>query len=225
MNTKSLLQTAAVTLGAIGVLATAGAASASAATVHPLTAKTQITNRLDGGGNGSWAYDTFNRVLSLQYLGKSADPAHATAPYMYDAQVRDTGTFKDIPGKYTPDQGGKDLGLILKPNQVTGTMEGSGQWGVFYASSKDARGLVPSHLNGPALNTLYPSSTWPELAFPQGTVFNGVSEFNYSYEYTVPATTVTHNGHKHVYKAQTWLDTASNGDGQLSHADGNITGR
>ena len=235
MNTRPLLTKAGLTLGAIGILATAGAASASAAVTRPLTAVTHITNRHDGGGNGNWAYDTFTRILRVQYLGKvtaaqiAANPALATTPYMYTASLSDTGTFKDIPGAFTPDQGGKDLGKVLKPNQVTGTMNGYGQFGVFYASHKDARGLVPSHLKGAELNALYPSSTWPELVFPAGTTFNGVSEFNFDYSYTVPAATITKVVHgKKVtvhLKAEHWQDSASNGDGQLPRGDGNITGR
>jgi hypothetical protein len=246
MNTRTLVTRAAVVAAAAGILGGAAATSASAAVTPAsrgtVTSVTHIHNRYDSGGNGNWAYDTFSRTLTVSYLGKvtpaqiAADPALAATPYEFNAQVSDTGTFKDIPGAFTPNQGGRNLGRVLKPGQVTGTMTGYGQWSVFYASAKDARGLAPRQLNGTALNALYPSATWPELAFPAGTAFSGVNEASYGYDYTVPAATVTRitykwvNGHKvpvkhvRVLRAQHWSDTALNGDGQLQH-DGNITGR
>ena len=106
------------------------------------------------------------------YLGKSADPAHTAAPYMYYATISDTGTFRDMPGALTPNQGGHNAGKHLRPGQVSGPMSGFGQWGVFYASAKAHKGLAPSVLKG-KVNDAYPSSTWPELAFPAGTTFAG----------------------------------------------------
>jgi hypothetical protein len=222
MNARSLLTKAGLAAGAITILATGAAASASAATTtahaqRAVTATTQISNRYDGGGGGNWAYDKFGRVLAVTYLGKSLDPAHAAAPYEYSATLTDNGTFRDIPGALTPNQGAPYTGRVLRPGQVTGTMSGYGYFGVFYASQKAHAGLVPTRLNGTALNSLYPSSTWPELAFPQGTLFSGVNEGWYSYTYTV----TLKNGTK--VTVQRWVDSAANGDGQLKY-DGNITG-
>jgi hypothetical protein len=167
----------------------------------------------------------------VYYLGKSSDPAHATAPFMYWAQVSDTGTFRDVPGALTPNQGGHNAGRVLRPGQVTGPMTGSGQWGLFYASSKAHNGLAPTVLKGVKLNALYPSSTWPELAFPVGTTFVGLAESWYDYNYqAVPFTkhvVKTINGKKVIVKVtgfrQHWEDAAFNGDGQLPR-DGNILG-
>lgn len=227
LTTKALLTTGAVAITAGSVLGTMGAASAA---VQPkaTVADTQITNRLDGGGHGNWAHDTFKRHLEVQFLGKSKDPAHKLAPFMYTAKVTDKGSFLDIPGKFTPNQGGKNHGKHLRPVQVGGPMSGYGQWQLFYASAKAHAGLVPSALKGAKLNALYPSATWPELAFPAGTTFTPLNEFNYDYDYyAVPvfkATTV--NGKKVTvitgYK-QHWEDSAANGDGQVKGA-GNILG-
>lgn len=234
---KSLLTKALLSAGAFAVLAgSAGTAVASAAThPAPTTAVTKITSRYDSGGNGNWATDNFTRTLALTYLGKSKDPAHATAPYMYSATLTDSnGSFKDIPFAYTPNQGGRDLGKVLKPTQVGGPMSGFGDFGLFYSSAKAnnphvfANEGVPVRLRGVTQNGEYPSSTWPELAFPAGTTFNGLNESWWGYTYQVPATThtVVINGVKHVIKtkAENWADTAWNGDGQLAPADGNITG-
>jgi hypothetical protein len=212
-------------LGATAAMA-ATASEASAATLtasHTVTATTQLRNRPDGGGNGYWAYDNFTRTLQLHYLGKSTDPAHATAPYMYWAQVNDLGTFKDMPGAFTPDQGGNDLGKVLKPTQVTGPMSGYGTWNVFYSSAKANKAFVPVRIpasqNG---NPAYASPVWPELAFPAGTTFSGLNETTYDYTYhAVPVK----NSHGVIIRyKQNWEDSSFNGDGQLPRGDGNITG-
>jgi len=222
---------------AAGVLATtAGAVAASASTGQgTITTVTQIANRYDNGGGGNhWAVNAYKRTLVLTYLGKSADPAH---PYAYSATITDAGSFTDLPGQLTPNQGGHNAGTVLKPVQVTGTINGSGQWGVFNASAKASRGLVPHALRTFALNSnpAYASPGWPGLAFPAGTSIVGLSESGYAYNYVVPAQTVTTyttawvNGHKVTVKhvkvlpAQHWADTAWNGDGQYKN-DGNITG-
>jgi hypothetical protein len=171
MKFSTILKGAAAA-AAIGGLAftTAGAASASTTSARqakPVEAITKIVNRQDGGGGGGpWAYDSFTRDLKVYYLGKSSDLAHASAPFMYWAQVSDTGTFRDMPGALTPNQGGHNAGRILRPGQVTGPMTGGGQWGLFYASAKAHNGLAPTKLRGVTLNAQYPSYNWPTLAFP-----------------------------------------------------------
>jgi hypothetical protein len=242
MNTKSLLTKAVLTAGAIGVLAGAGATAASAATTPAvrgeITAVTHISHRYDGGGAGNWAVDKFSRTLHIQYLGKSSNPAYAKTPYMYTATISDSGTFVNLPDQLAPNQGGRYLGEVMKPNQVAGSMTGSGQFSLFYASAKDAKGLVPRTLNSFALNAnpAYASPAWPQLAFPAGTTFSGVNEVGFGYYYHVPALTVTHVTYKWVHgkkvavkhvrvlKAQNWADTAWNGAGQAPR-DGQILGR
>jgi hypothetical protein len=224
---------AAAVIGGLAVT-TAGAASASTTSARqakPVEAITKIVNRADNGGGGPWAYDNFTRDLKVYYLGKSSDPAHASAPFMYWAQVSDTGTFRDMPGALTPNQGGHNAGRVLRPGQITGPMTGGGQWSLFYASSRAHNGLAPTVLKGVKLNALYPSSTWPELAFPAGTTFVGLAESWYDYNYqAVPFTKYvgkTVNGKQVIVKVtgfrQHWEDAAFNGDGQLPR-DGNILG-
>jgi len=233
MTITTIVEGAAAAIGGLAVT-TAGAASASttARQAKPVEAITKIVNRTDnGGGGGPWAYDNFARDLKVYYLGKSSDSAHATAPFMYWAQVSDTGTFRDMPGALTPNQGGHNAGRVLRPGQVTGPMTGGGQWGLFYASAKAHNGLAPTVLKGVKLNALYPSSTWPELAFPVGTTFVGLAESWYDYNYqAVPFTKYvvkTINGKQVIVKVtgfrQHWEDAAFNGDGQLPR-DGNILG-
>lgn len=216
------------------------AASASAATHHvtTTTATTNIKNRPDSGGGGNtWAIDRFSRQLVLNYEGRSIDPAMAATPYMYSAQLNDQGTFLDLPGQLTPNQGGHNLGKVLKPRQVAGTMKGNGYFGLFYSSTKAHSprsyanlGVEISENDHGVVTGLnfHGSSTWPELAFPAGTVFSGVNEVQFRYQYDVPAwnTFRTVNGHRVTihHPAQRWVDASYNNDGQVRSA-GNITGR
>lgn len=213
--------TAIVTAGVPLTLAASAHAATVPASHRAVDSVTKIINRADNGGGGQWAYDNFSRELKVNYLGKSTDPAMAATPFMYYATVSDQGTFRDMPGALTPNQGGHFAGKQLRPGQVSGPMTGSGAWGVFYASQRAHNGLVPTVLRGPALNALYPSSTWPELAFPTGTTFSGVNEVQYDYEYH--AVPVLSSKHVIIRYAQNWSDTSLNGDGQLQH-DGNIRG-
>src|SRR4249920_3606030 len=110
------IATGVISLSTLGAVAMT--ASASAATHPVLTSTTKIVNRLDGGGNGPWAHDNMTRTLHLTYLGKSHDVAYAATPFMYSATIQDQGTFRDIPGAFTPNQGGHNLGKHLRAGQV-----------------------------------------------------------------------------------------------------------
>lgn len=256
-TSTTLTRLGGVTLAAAALAVSLGAASSAHAATLPaarhgqtVTATTRIINRLDSGGNGDWAYDGFTRVLTVNYLGHvtpaqiAANPALAATPYEYDATLADgagspatpghpavaPGSFKDIPGAFTPNQGGRYADDVLRPTQVSGPMSGFGDFSLFYTSQRVnsprtfANAGVPIRLRGPVQNALYPSATWPMLAFPAGTIEAGLTEYDWGYTYTVPAKTVGPAGHRHVLRAQTWNDTASNGGGQLRY-DGNITGR
>ena len=213
--------------------ATAAPAGASVRQARPVEAITKIVNRADNGGGGQWAFDSMSRDLKVYYLGKSTDPAHAAAPFMYYATLADKGTFRDMPGALTPNQGGRYAGLTLRAVQVTGPMTGTGGWGLFYASQRARNGLAPTVLKGVKLNALYPSATWPELAFPAGTTFAGLTETSYDYNYqAVPFTRYVVKTDPKTHKKvivkvtgyrQHWQDASFNGDGQLAR-DGNILG-
>jgi hypothetical protein len=242
-STRTIIASAAAAASLIGA-AGLTVASASAAThkVTTSTAVTQIRNRPDSGGNGYWGIDKFQRTLVLTYQGKSHDPALAATPYGYTAELADQGSFLDLPGQLTPNQGGHDLGRVLRPVQVGGPMNGTGYFAEFFSSVKansprqylnlgveyreNDRGSVTS----PGFN---PSSTWPKLAFPATAVFSApLNEIQFDYTYTVPAyTTWTFtvvNGKAvkvaHLHKAQSWEDASWDSAGQIRSA-GNITGR
>jgi hypothetical protein len=226
---------AAILLGTAGQAAQASTLAAHPA--HPVEAITKIVNRADNGGGGQWANDSFTRTADVFYLGKvspaqiAANPALATTPFTYWAQVKDAGTFRNLPGQLAPNQGGRYAGVHMKAGQVSGPMTGTGQWGLFYASAKAQHGLAPGALKGNAVNALYPSSTWPELLFPAGTTFAGVTESGYDYAYQAAPFTKwvvkTVNGKPALVKIsgfhQRWEDASFNGDGQAQR-DGQILG-
>jgi hypothetical protein len=128
-KTNIIIASAAASASLLGV-AGMTAASASAATHHVVTttATTQIKNRPDSGGNGNWAIDRFSRTLVLNYEGRvsaeeiAANPALAATPYKYSAQLNDSGTFLDLPGQFTPNQGGHNLGKVLNVNPAVSAL-------------------------------------------------------------------------------------------------------
>lgn len=211
---------AVISAGTLGTIA-AEAGSASAKPLPVVSATTHIVNRFDNGGAGNhWARDTFTRTVKLVFLGKSTDPLHAAKPFMYYANLVDAkGTFVTIPGKLTPNQGGKYAGKHLPALQFSGIMNGTAQFPLFYASAKAHSGLVPTEIKGTALNQLYPSSTWPKLFFAPGTTFQGINENPYDYNYH--AKPVFNSKHKIIRYKLNWEDASWNLDGQLVR-DGNI---
>ena len=218
-----IVAAAVIGLGTAGTIA-AEAGSASAKPLPVLTANTHIVNRFDNGGAGNhWARDTFTRTFKLVYLGKSTDPAHAAKPFMYYGNMTDSkGTFVTIPGKLTPNQGGKYAGRHLPALQFSGVMNGTAGFPLFYASQRAHSGLVPTEIKGSALNQLYPSSTWPKLFFAPGTTFQGVNENPYDYNYFARPVFKIVKGKKVLTGyLRHWEDASWNGDGQLQR-DGNI---
>ena len=180
--------------------------------------------------------DQFDRTLTVDYLGKSSDPAHAGGhPYEYTATIDDAGHVRQParpahpqPGRaqrradHEADPGGRHHDRRRPVRRLLRQRQGR-------------PGPGPARLGSFTLNAnpAYASPVWPELAFPAGTTFAGLNEAAYAYDYTVPAKTVVTytykwvNGHKvpvkhvRVLKAQDWKDTAFNGDGQLQW-DGNV---
>lgn len=190
--------------------ATPALASARPAVVHhpKVSAETLMTSRPDSGGGGDWAHDQFTRtvVIEQQTAAPLADcGTGATQCFLIaGAKLNDTaGTFTTISGALTPNQG-LHSGLHIT-GVVHGKMSGNGEFPAFYATELPNAHLVPPVNDGDA----NPSSTWPELAFPAGTQFAGLSEDHFSYTY--------HHG------MQQWTDSDTTSDGQSLTA-GDITG-
>lgn len=183
-------------------------AGASTGNLTGLNANTQLTNRPDSGGNGDWALDSIFRTLNIQLVGGTS------GHWDYVATVTDLGTFRTINHAYTPNQGTPYHNERIA--QVTaGRMSGNTTY-VFTASSLPDMNLVPKTETGaPAANSPQTTGYWFEQAFPAGTTFGGPGELGYTWFYQGPSCAPS--------GPQTWLDSSSNSDGQISSA-GNITG-
>lgn len=203
---------AALAASALVLVGTAPAlASAKPAVAHhpKVSAETAMTNRPDSGGNGNWANDDFTRTVTIDAqtsasLSNCPGSTSGECFLVAGAKLKDTaGTFTTISGAFTPNQG-------LHPGQhiasvVSGKMSGNGEFPAFYATELPDAHEVPGTNDGAA----NPSSTWPELAFPAGTQFYGLTEPTFSYTY--------HHG------AQQWVDSDTTASGQSLTA-GDITG-
>lgn len=218
---------AAILLGTAGQAANA-AVLTSAHQAKPVEAITKIVARPDSGGAGTWAFDGLSakapmtRTADVFYLGKSTDPALATTPYMYWGQLKDVGTFRNLPGQLAPNQGGKHAGQLMRLGQVSGPMAGTAQFGLFYASAKAHNGLAPTFLKG-TVNASYPTSSWLVNLFPAGTTFSGMALTTWDWQYhAVPKVKVV-NGHKVTVYTQNWDDGSYNLGGQTPRA-GQIVG-
>lgn len=201
---------AVATASAAGGLALP-AASAAPAVVHhrAVHALTIMLDRPDSGGNGNWADDNFAREARV---GRSTAVAvsncgtAATACFKISgAALTDVdGTFTTIRHAFTPNQGAPFTGEHIR-GVVDGRMSGTGSFGAFFATALPSASRVPEFNRG-ARN---PSGTWPELFFPPGTTFTGLSENVFSYSY--------HADGEH------WTDASTDSSGQVPAA-GNIRG-
>jgi hypothetical protein len=207
-----------ITAGVAGAALALGlSAAASASQQRPgTTAVTQVSQRLDSGGNGNWATDTFTRtlkvtgggVVSSSHCGGNS-PCQAWSAQLLDgANGGSQGSFTTIRGAFTPNQGAPFTGDHIR-HQTFGSFSGTGGFSVFYTASLASPSAlrVPTAVSGNAIG----SPVWPTLEWPTGTVFYSLNEDSFAYQYR---TTVSH---------QTWTDSGTNGDGQLPF-DGNITG-
>jgi hypothetical protein len=226
MNILTKLIPAGVLAAGLPLLASTTASASQAARPsarpHSITAITAMLNRDDSGGNGNWAKDSFVRVLTVTQQEPTVPPADcsptATVCYAFTASLKDAGSFRTIPGAYTPNQGGTDAGEHIR-GVVQGDLHGSGDFATFYATALPSAGLVPLFNTGDA----NPSYLWPELAFPAGTVFAGLNEDPWGYFYTAKVQTGV-RGHS-VVQTQRWADTSDlANDGGQGPTAGNITG-
>ena len=190
-------------LAAAGALALGGTAHAVPTTV---TGSTHVSERPDSGNGGTWAYDTFNRSLtvSVAAVQNSADTAHGLVDYT--ATVTDKGFFSAVQGAGTPNQFVPGTKVL---HHVIGSMSGGASYTVTAPTGDTLTGIIPAneddHFATPAVTT----GDWPKLAF--ATQANVTVSMNNDWSWT--------------YKTacETWVDSAANGDGNQV-ADGNITG-
>jgi hypothetical protein len=184
-----------------------------AGTVTPVTATgvTTVTNDADSGNHGDWAVDTFSRTMTVTRHGAVAvancggtATNGITTCYYYTATLADTGSFQTTQGALSPNAGTKISGI------VSGTVNGGSAFEFYATSGSPSTSYVPA-TDDASTGKYPPSSAWPEVFFPQGTLFAGMNEINWSYTYVAANT------------CETWVDAYNNGDG-AQPADGDITG-
>lgn len=197
---KLTTRLAGVAIGALALLGTATAASASTTHFVPgpqanvTSATTRIVDRPDSGGNGNWADDWFQRTATITSLGSAplTDCAvGATVCYEYTATLNDhNGRFRTIPDAYTPNQSGAWLGTVLPSRSVSGQMSGQGGFTAFYADGTPSASQVPSTSTGDANGTVTygpsgnaPSYEWPQLFFGSSVTLTSLNEATYNYGY------------------------------------------
>ena len=207
---SSLIRLATAAAACVGVLGLAIPA-ASAAVGPTVTARTQLSNRADGGGNGDWATDAMTRTLTITHLNGSN----------YTATITDTGgRFVTIPGAFTPNQGGADAGLRIA-EVLRGSFTGKASYS-FTASRSPQAALVPHAESGTPSSGPRTTSLWYEQAFPAGTTFGGTGITTWAWNYTAVAVTSGRGGGFTIC-SQNWSDAVTNNGGQTP-GSGNITG-
>lgn len=169
-----------------------------------LSARTELSQHPDSGGNGNWALDEIQRVFRLRLTG------HPSANvYTFSASVTDDGWFQAIPNAFTPNQFGPNAGKHIR-GFVFGWLNGHTTY-TFTANhlpnSRFNLGIPFSENGAPVGDET--TSLWYEQAFPVGTVFggNGINN-DWAWAYR-------------TFDGQRWLDAASNNGGQSLTA-GNI---
>lgn len=183
------------------------------------TASTKVINDPDSGhGNPAvWAHDDFTRTVSVKRTGTASLSncgIGAATCYAYTASLHDVGSFTTVPGAGAPNQAAPYTGKVEKSPARTGDLDG--QYAItFYASSATPKASLVANFHndgGVAASGEFTSTNWVEQFFPAGTTFGtGPNGGAYKWVYTLSN------------PAQRWVDSSSNGDGNLS-GDGEITG-
>lgn len=199
------------------LLGSCGQWGANATTpVATFTATTHMTNRLDGGhntlGGGVWATDTMNRTATLSDLG--ADP-HNSLYEDYTFSLSDAGTF------VTNSNVGNPNGLNPTTpitGTVTGSISGSGQWGVFAVLKTDVpdAGLVPASTDGNGTS----SSQWPSLFFKDGAKSMVCAASVLPQVESVQTVSCGEDTYSYTYKScsEQWVDANTDNDGDAATA-------
>ena len=178
---------------------------AGAPAVTSVTAVSAVSNWPETSG---WATDNFTRtiVLTRQHAAASSDCGGTAECWFYTGTIADSGTSTTVDGAASPN--GSSTETIHGSLNVT--MVG-GAHVEFYASNGTPNpGSVPATVDGG--NKPATTSTWYELAFPNGTTFKSGSLTQYSWTYTYGPT------------CEQWVDSVNPGDDGQGSGDGNITG-
>lgn len=189
--------------GATGAAGAQGPAGQSAVTT--VTAATAVTNWPESSG---WANDSFTRmmVLTRQHAASSSKCGGTPECWFYTGTLTDNGTATTVDGHASPNGSSSET--------IHGSFDATLNGGAdveFYASSGTPNGTVPATVDG-NISKPASTSTWYQLAFPDGTTFTNGSLTKFSWTYSNTTT------------CETWTDSINPGDDGQSATDGNITG-
>jgi LPXTG-motif cell wall-anchored protein len=202
----------ALAVVSLGVIAAAGAASADIAP-DCKTVTIHYTNRPDSGNHGTWATDTFARVIQVCH-DTTVKPAESIAvqAWHYKAIVHDNGTFVTVGGaSNSPNEGhavhGGTPGVMV--GGFTATFTAPHDWGYWNGDAFNGKTL-----NGPAGDTNPTTSNVVKALWTDGFEGNSINN-DWKWVYRTCA-----KGDKCV---EQWIDAyPSDGAGRR---DGDITGK
>jgi hypothetical protein len=212
LNRRGITGIAAAALAVIGSGTAFAAVSANPVTT--VTAVTHVSDRPDNGHGTPpvWAYDTFDRTLTVTL----ASPQPATLPtgipagdLAYTVTIADKGSFRTILGAGAPDQAAGGLKIS---HSVKGSVNGTYALTAYAPAADALAGTVPAAEEdnfSAATNGFVSTGDWAKQAFATQA---GVTVSGGAYSWT------------YATGCETWTDTSSNGDGNFA-ADGNITGK
>jgi hypothetical protein len=205
VNGKRRLAVAGITLAVASGGVVWGSAAHAATPPTMVTARTQVINRPDSGNGGTWAYDNFERTLTVTL--DSPQPTEPAGTLSYTATATDHGSFSAIVGQDTPNRAVAGLKIA---HSASGSMNGGITYTITAPSTDTLTGTVPATENdnftGPAVTT----ANWPLEAFTSPTGVTVTEGNTWSWKYATAC--------------ESWTDSAANGSGNLA-ADGNITGK
>jgi len=223
LNRNGLIGIAAAAFVATGAGAAFATTSGQAASAPLVKAVTRVLNHPDSGNGGNaWAYDDFNRTLTMDAAAASVCTAaelsnfDASEDTCYTAEVSDSGQFNAVVGSDAPNQAVAGVKIL---RSAKGTMEGTATY-VLYAPAAD----IPS--------AGYAEKTQNDnFASPAASADTTTDWFRQAFAASAQASvtgayTSGGNGWDWTYSTdcETWTDSGTNGDGNLP-ADGNITGK
>ncbi|KAB8186845.1 hypothetical protein FH608_045975 [Nonomuraea phyllanthi] len=183
---------------AAGVLVATGLAT-SATAAAPFRDSVQISNNLDSGTHGPWAWDLLRRSVTITKTIEGAN----NAPDTYRVVLSDSGAFTTIKGAKSPQAG------VTISRAVTGSFSGSYTFTVTSTSAPSAAGVDNSYDYGCSIggSCTKPAETsaWPKLYFND------------------PQAEVTPN-HDWQWTYRTCAETWRNADPAVGGNSGDITG-
>lgn len=184
-------------LAAAGVLAITGLATGTANAAAPFTDAVQISNNLDGGTHGHWAWVLHRRAVNI---AKTAEGANG-APDTYRVVLTDSGALTTIKGAKSPQAG------VTIARAVTGSFGGRYTFTVVSATPPSSAGVANSYNYGCQIGGSCPgrpatTSNWPSLYFDANAQVTPNNDWRWDYRTC----------------AESWTNSAAGNSGDITGA-------